>query len=280
MGPRTVLPDATYLAITRSVNRSISPPLIDIGISDWLIRNHLVSQIAEFPPGLIPGLIAQRITHHVRRRVLLTIPSAQQIDFETPVESLGLRGLKLTVITIYLIIRRNSKPPLASPNHYENGRSTESEPEDAIEIAILRHRSISVRTEGRTFAGSNSLFRIGPTPGKRFDNIQMPPIDEMVVWANERLFLSGDEIIPDLHRYGHPMASLSNFVSRAQVAFSGLGCYKACSFREATRVISDVSPFQHGRANLSRGWQFLMGPFLGFHPKHSGRNGGGLRARK
>ena len=85
MGPRAALPDLTYLAVMRSVSRSISYySLMDLDIADWLTKNPLVEQVTEFPPGLIPDLLTQRITHHVRRRILSSVPLVQQINFDTP----------------------------------------------------------------------------------------------------------------------------------------------------------------------------------------------------
>ena len=93
MGSRTFLPDVTYLAIMRTVNRSIPLlSLMDIEIADWLIRNPWVFQIAESHPWSIPGLVDRRVTRRVLRRALLTMPSTRQIDFEPPPNIRGVMG--------------------------------------------------------------------------------------------------------------------------------------------------------------------------------------------
>ena len=104
-------------------------------------------------------------------------------------------GLTLTAIMIHLILRKSFYPILPIPNRSEQGLFTECETNDAIEIAILRHRSIAIRMEGRALTGANFLFRIGLTFGVRLENIHMFPNDEMIVRTGERLFFPGDETI-------------------------------------------------------------------------------------
>ena len=267
MGSRAALPDVTYLAIMRSIARSISYySLLELDISPWLTQNPLCAQITDFPPGWIPGLIIQRITHHVRRRIFLTAPSAQQINFETPAQSLGIRGLTLTVIVILLTLGGSFHPAFPCPNHYEHGRFTECETDDSVEIAILFHRLIAIRMEGRAPTGANFLFRIGLTFGVRLENIHVFPNDEMIVRMAKRLFLSDEDTLSDLRRYGHPLASLSNYASRAQVAFNGLGFHTVCSFREAIQMIAGVFLLSTRTRQPFTRLAILDGATLGFPP--------------
>ena len=202
----------------------------------------------------------------MQRRILLTVPSAQQINVETPAQSLGLRGLTVKAIVILLTLRRSSHPALPSPNHYEHGRFTECGTDDSIEIALLRHRLIAIGVEGRALTATNFLFRIGLTFGVRFESIHVFPNDEMIVRMAERLSLSDGDTLSDLRRYGHPLASLSNYVSRTQVAFNGLGFHTVCSFREAIQMIAGVFLLSTRTRQPFTRLAILDGATLGFPP--------------
>ena len=78
----------------------------EIEISDWLDARPEIRRSSELGHGWVPELLTSRIANRSQRGLNLSIPSAQQINFETASHNLALPDLVITAAVIIFINRR------------------------------------------------------------------------------------------------------------------------------------------------------------------------------
>ena len=232
----------TGQALTRAVNRSISSSdPTDLEIAEWLADHPEVTSITDAPTGPIEEILPVRISYQIGRAVRLSSPSSQQIQFGTPSQNLGIGAMLVTAVMIKLYMRRIFQPAIPCPNHFEPGRFRECDTADVPQIAVLTHRLIAGRIDGRTLSGTNFVYRCGLTFGARVDEAADFPNGELTVCLDGRTHLSVAQLITDIRRFPNPLDSLSNYPSRKSVAIHGLGFHMMCQYKEATPMISGAA---------------------------------------
>ena len=229
--------------MVRAIRRSIFySDFDDTDILEWLEDHQSVRRITDLPDNhAAPCLLHARLLSHVHTEVCITLPSQQQIDFETPSQVLGVEGLLVAASIIFIVADRIRTISLPAPNFYNPDRFAQIQVEDSIPLAFRLQRMVVGRMNGATLSGSSFLLKcasnFGVTP--HFSR-SFPDADEMILLSSGRTHIHQSAAIPDLRRFRTHLESLAGFVATFQVVFQGLGFRIECSLQDAILAVTEL----------------------------------------
>ena len=158
-------------------------------------------------------LLRERISCHSHVGLLLTIPLQQQINAETATQFLGLAGLILTAATIISLTGRTRAEFIPPPDFFPPGRFVALLEEESLPVAILFHRFVAGRVDGRTLLGGHFLWKCASILGAYVESPDsFPDGGETLLTFQGRSRLRSTAVVADLRRFHRPAGSLAHFL--------------------------------------------------------------------
>ena len=180
-----------------------------------------------FAPGSFRDLLRNRISCHTYIGLQLSIPIQQQIDAETATQCLGLAGMILTASTVLSLTERIRPDFIPSPDYFPPGHFIVPMEDDSLPIAMLFHRFVAGRVDGRTLLGGHFLWKCASILGVYIEYPDsFPDGGETLLTFQGRSHLRSPAVVADLRRFHRPADSLAHFSASIRVVFHGLGFYQ------------------------------------------------------
>ena len=163
--------------------------------------------------GSFLDLLRSRISPHTHIGLQLSIPIQQQIDDEMATHCLGLTGMILMASAVLSLVERMRPDFIPAPDYFPPGHFISPLGEDSLPVAMLFHRFVAGRSDGRALLGGHFLWKCASILGAYVESPDsFPDGGETLLTFQGRSRLRSTAVVADLRRFHRPAGSLAHFL--------------------------------------------------------------------